>query len=94
MLNNDGNQIAVDHPLVVSLANTIQRFGLQGEIRAMTAACDAWRYNNTLNIPTVVFGPGTLLHAHSKEEQIRLDDIFIAAEILLEFISTMEFQEV
>lgn len=85
MLNNDGNQIPVDHPLVTTLSNSVHFFGQQVEVRAMTAACDAWQYNNILKIPTVVFGPGSLRHAHSKEEQIRLDDILLAAEILLGF---------
>lgn len=86
MLNNDGNQISVDHPLVTTLSDSIRRFGKTGQHRAMTAACDAWQYANTLGIPTVVFGPGTLLYAHSKEEQIRLDDIILAAEILIDFV--------
>lgn len=85
MLNNDGNQIPSDHPLVTTLAGAVQRSGLSGEIRAMTAACDAWQYNNFLKIPTVVFGPGSLRHAHSKDEQIRLADILLAAEILIDF---------
>ena len=43
-----------------------------GEVTAMTASCDSWFYNNQLDIPTVVFGPGSLRFAHSNEEQIRL----------------------
>jgi len=84
MLNNDGNMLSEDHPLVASLAGSITKHGKPADLKAMTAACDAWQYAN-LNIPTVVFGPGTLLHAHSKEEQIRLDDITLAAEILFDF---------
>lgn len=86
MLNNDGNSIPIDHPLVVSLVNTIRKHGCPGEIRAMTAACDAWQYNNQAGIPTVVFGPGSLIHAHSKDEQITLEDILKSAEILVDFV--------
>jgi acetylornithine deacetylase/succinyl-diaminopimelate desuccinylase-like protein len=52
----------------------------------MPASCDAWFYNNQLNIPTVVYGPGTLKVAHSKEEYIKLNDIIDAAKVLLIFL--------
>lgn len=84
MLNNDGNAIPVDHPLVQALSASLAGSGLPVKIQAMTAACDAWQYNNTLGIPTVVFGPGSLAHAHAKDEQIRLEDILLAARILLD----------
>jgi acetylornithine deacetylase/succinyl-diaminopimelate desuccinylase-like protein len=48
----------------------------------MTASCDAWMYNNQLGIPTVVWGPGTLAVAHSRDEHIRMSDIAKAAEVL------------
>ncbi|GAP15808.1 acetylornithine deacetylase/Succinyl-diaminopimelate desuccinylase [Longilinea arvoryzae] len=86
MLNNDGNSLPVDHPLVTGLVKSVQAMGLPGEIHAMTAACDAWLYNNQVGIPTVVFGPGSILHAHSKEEQISIDDILKAAEILADYV--------
>jgi acetylornithine deacetylase/succinyl-diaminopimelate desuccinylase-like protein len=52
----------------------------------MTAACDAWQYNNTAGIPTVVFGPGTLGYAHAKDEQIRFEDMLTAAGVLVDFV--------
>jgi succinyl-diaminopimelate desuccinylase len=51
----------------------------------MTASCDSWFYNNQLKIPAVVFGPGSLSVAHSREEHIVLDDILKAAVILARF---------
>lgn len=86
MLNNDGNSIPVDHPLVTGLVKSINKNGLPGNIKAMTAACDAWLYNNQANIPTVVFGPGTLMSAHSKDEHIAIDDILLTAEILSDYL--------
>lgn len=59
--------------------------GLKSVIDAMPASCDAWFYNNQLNIPTVVYGPGTLKVAHSKDEHIKLSDIVDAAKALLAF---------
>ena len=53
----------------------------------MPASCDSWLYNNQLRIPTVVFGPGSLLFAHSSEEHIGLDEISEAAAILVRFLA-------
>ncbi len=86
MLNNDGNMIPADHALVKALQRSLEKHNIPPVIRAQTAACDAWQYNNVAGIPTVVFGPGSLLHAHSKEEQIRLTDILKAAQILADFV--------
>lgn len=49
--------------------------GMNSTIDAMTASCDAWFYNNILGIPTLVFGPGSLSVAHSKNEHIHLNEI-------------------
>ena len=85
MLNNDGNALPPEHPLPTGLLDAVEKNGEPRRVRAMTAACDAWRYQNQANIPTVVFGPGSLSVAHSKEEHIRLDEILKAAEILFDF---------
>lgn len=90
MLNSDGNVIPVDHPLTQGLVRAARKQGLPGQVRAMTAACDAWYYNNQAGIPTVVFGPGSLTFAHSQNEQIALDDIMTAAAILADFTFAYE----
>jgi len=87
MLNNDGNEIPVDHPLVQELQGALMDARNKAEISALTAACDAWRYNNTLGIPTVVFGAGSLKYAHSNYEQIGIKEIEQAAAVLLLFIN-------
>jgi len=53
----------------------------------MTASCDAWLYNNQAGIPTVVFGPGSITHAHSAQEEIVLDDVLAAASVLADFVA-------
>jgi acetylornithine deacetylase len=62
--------------------------GLPARIDAMPASCDAWFYNNFLGIPTVVFGPGTLSVAHSREEQIKWSDVEQTAEALFRLATT------
>lgn len=85
MLNSDGNSLPANHPLVIGLVEAIRQQGLPGKVKAMPAACDAWFYNNQAGIPTVVFGPGQIAYAHSKDEQIAIADVLQAAQILADF---------
>jgi acetylornithine deacetylase len=86
MLNNEGNTLPVDHPLVQHLAKAAQEAGYAGEISAMTAACDAWQYSRRLNVPTVVVGAGSLKYAHGNEEHIAVDDVCQMAKTLFRFL--------
>ena len=86
MLNNEGNELPEDHPLVESLKEAEFKAGIKPVVSAMTAACDAWQYVHRLKIPTVVLGAGSLSHAHSNLEQIDIEDIRKLAKTLLNFI--------
>ncbi len=83
---HDANVIAPDHPVVLALQDAAQAVGKAGDVSAMTASCDAWLYNNQLEIPTVVFGPGTLGVAHSDREQIPVQEMLDAAAALVTFM--------
>jgi acetylornithine deacetylase len=89
MLNSDGNMLPIDHPVVERLLTALESNGLPRKIRAMTAACDAWFYNNMAGIPTVVFGGGSLEYAHAKDEHIQLDDVYKTAGVLYDFIMNL-----
>ncbi|MEW6355185.1 MAG: ArgE/DapE family deacylase [Planctomycetota bacterium] len=88
MYRHDGNVLPPDHPLVTTLQAACREVGARDEVSAMTASCDAWMYNNQLEIPTVVYGPGKLSDAHSNHEQIALDDIIKSIEVLIHFLKT------
>ncbi|MFO8081699.1 MAG: M20/M25/M40 family metallo-hydrolase [Armatimonadota bacterium] len=83
---HDANVIPPDHPVVLALQDSAQAVGKDGEVSAMTASCDAWLYNNQLEIPTVVFGPGNLGVAHSDQEQIPVGEMLDAAAALATFM--------
>lgn len=83
---HDASIIAPDHPLVEALGSAVQAAGLEKRVSAMTASCDAWMYNNQLQIPTCWFGPGSLGVAHSNNEQIKVDDVLKAVEVLYRFV--------
>ena len=86
MLNSDGNMLPPDHPLVLDLLDALERNSMPRKVRAMTAACDAWFYNNIAGIPTVVFGGGSLAFAHAKDEHILLEDVYTTAKVLADFV--------
>jgi len=87
MYRHDAHVLDPTHPLATGLQACCREAGGQGEVSAMTASCDSLFYNNHLNIPTLVFGPGSLLFAHTAEEQIGLDEITQAATILVSFLA-------
>jgi acetylornithine deacetylase len=87
MYRHDAHVLDPGHPLVTGLEACCRDAAASGEVSAMTASCDSWFYNNQLRIPTVVFGPGSLRFAHSNEEQIGLDEISLAATILVRFLA-------
>ncbi len=43
----------------------------------------------TLGIPTAGFGPGNPDHAHTTQEQVRLDDVAVAAQVYALFAATL-----
>ncbi len=83
---HDANVIEPDHPVVLALGEAVEAAGRKSEVSAMTASCDAWLYNNQLEIPTVVFGPGDLGVAHSDQEHIPIDDMVDASAALVTFL--------
>lgn len=86
MYRHDCHTLSPDHDLVKSMSAACSKVGIQPAISAMAASCDSWFYNNQLNIPTIVFGPGDLGVAHSNQEHIAVSKVEQAAEILLEFL--------
>jgi acetylornithine deacetylase len=85
MYRHDCSVVDPAHELPQGLRTAAAVVGVPLAIDAMTASCDAWLYSNQLGIPTVVYGPGTLAVAHSKDEQIAQADIAEAATVLTRF---------
>ncbi|MFB3906342.1 MAG: M20 family metallopeptidase [Acidobacteriota bacterium] len=87
---HDCHVLPPDHPLVLLLQRACVRSGQTEEVAAFPASCDSWYYHNLLGIPTLVYGPGHLRFAHSAEEQIDLEEVAAAAEVLARFASSAE----
>lgn len=83
---HDASVIAPDHSLVEALGQAVEAAGLEKTVSAMTASCDAWMYNNQLQVPTCWFGPGNLAVAHSNAEQINIEEVLKGVEVLYRFV--------
>lgn len=79
MYRHDCHVLDMSHPLIEILKESITDCGQEPVISAMPASCDSWYYNNLMGIPSVVIGAGDLAHAHTSNEQIRLEDISLLA---------------
>lgn len=86
MYRHDSSVVEPGHELPQGLQRAAAALDVPLTIAAMTASCDAWFYANQLGIPAVVYGPGTLAVAHSKDEQIAMSDIAEAAAVLTRFV--------
>lgn len=86
MYRHDASVVDPQHDLPQGLLHAAGTLGVPLTLAAMTASCDAWFYANQLGIPTVVYGPGTLAVAHSKDEQIAMADVAEAAVVLTRFV--------
>ncbi|MHC4871690.1 MAG: M20 family metallopeptidase [Planctomycetota bacterium] len=85
MYRHDSHVLDPEHELVKGLQEVCGDWEVPVEVDAMTASCDSWFYNNQLEIPSVVYGPGTLGFAHSNHEQIKVSEIGDAACVIADF---------
>jgi acetylornithine deacetylase len=85
---HDCNEIPADHPIVKTIQAACSATGHTPEVSAMPASCDAWFYTNLIDVPTTVFGSGTLGVAHSRDEQIPVSEVVKGAEILARTIAS------
>jgi acetylornithine deacetylase len=86
MYRHDSSVVDPSAPLPQAVLGAAKKAGVPLEVSAMTASCDAWFYNNQCGIPTVVYGPGTLSVAHSKDEQIAMKEIGASVEVLVQLV--------
>jgi acetylornithine deacetylase len=80
-----GMEVAENAPVVQDLAQAVQSVSGVPIIEAAHYATDAGIYN-AVGIPTVVFGPGNIAHAHTENEYIELTQLFHATTIIERFL--------
>jgi acetylornithine deacetylase len=78
--------ISQRHPLLINLTEQLTKDGFVPKIRGFPAGCDAVYLTNIGNTPTVLFGPGNILQAHSNDEYVEIEQYLIYQMALGAFI--------
>ncbi|MBI2841902.1 MAG: ArgE/DapE family deacylase [Armatimonadetes bacterium] len=85
-LHNDAFETPLNHPAVKSLCSAADSVRGAEPPEGWIVSCDARLFYQRGRMPTIVFGPGDLSHAHSLQEQVKVSDILTAAEVLTRFV--------
>jgi len=85
-LHNEAFETPIEHPAVRCFHRAAESVLGHQELKGWAASCDGRLFYHRGRMPTIVFGPGDLGHAHSLDEQIRMGDILCAAEVLVKFL--------
>lgn len=86
--HDDATRQSPQIPLAVALSNVLKQNGESGDIIPGPFACDARHLVNQGNVPTVIFGPGTIGQAHKPDEHIDVEEFLICIEHLIAFIAS------
>jgi acetylornithine deacetylase len=81
-LHNDAFETPIDDPLVAAVQAACAAEGLSKELTGWIVSCDARLFSKVGGMPTVVFGAGSLVHAHANDEQVEIRDVLRAAKVL------------
>ncbi len=74
-----------DAPIVAALQGPLGGRGRDATVRGMPFCTDASKIARA-GIPAVVFGPGSIASAHSSDESVALDDVRLAADVVVDTI--------
>jgi len=83
-------RVADDHSLPTGLAASVERVtGQRPPLVGAPYGADMHLLVNVAGIPTVMYGPGSVLVAHSANEHVDLVDVATCAEVLANWIRTL-----
>lgn len=86
-LKNDAYIIPFDSSLVKNFLYILNKHGVnQKDSYGWKVSCDARLYNKLLDLPTIVFGSGSLDYAHSSNEKVNIEEIQKGSAILVDFL--------
>jgi len=69
------------HPLVLAAQGALADVGLDSVPPVFPAWTDGALISREAGVPTLIWGPGELKLAHSAEESLPVEDIFLAARL-------------
>lgn len=73
-----------DADIVATARQVAGTLGLNGQMCGVPYGSDASKLQQWKGIPTIVYGPGSIAQAHSKEEWVPVDEVAKAAEFYLQ----------
>lgn len=76
------HHIGTDNPLVATLSKSCDELLGGHFLSGLPSGADARHLQNNGNIPTVIFGPGSLRNAHSIDEHVELRQYYDAIQVL------------
>jgi len=77
-------EVSPESEIVTILKEAIQQItGKEPQIKGMPGWTDAALLTNMSKIPTVVFGPGDILQAHSNEEWVAIEELIQATKVYI-----------
>jgi acetylornithine deacetylase/succinyl-diaminopimelate desuccinylase-like protein len=77
-----------DSPVVAALCRALAGHGRDATVRGMPFCTDASKLARA-GIPAAVFGPGSILDAHSAGESVALADVSLAADVVVDLIEEL-----
>jgi acetylornithine deacetylase len=84
----ESGQTPQDSPIVQTLsACHKQVLGETAPLRGVTYGSDLRLFTNHGNTPAVLYGPGDVMHAHTVDESVDLEEVFIATKVLATVIT-------
>lgn len=84
--HDDSTRQSPQIPLAVQMGEVLTERGISGEAKAGPFACDMRHLVNQGNIPTIIFGPGSIAQAHKPDENITVREYLDCIEHLIAFI--------
>lgn len=85
-LHNDSYETDYHHPAILALEEACKETGLSSEVFGWNVSCDARLYAKVGNMPTIVFGAGSIVDAHARDEKISFEELKKAAEAMVRFL--------
>jgi acetylornithine deacetylase len=75
-------------PIVLCATDAAAKLGLATQTVGVPYGTDASKLNDIRGVPTIVYGPGTITKAHTRDEYVPVAEVEQAAEFYLEMART------
>ncbi len=89
-VDSSAMDVAADSPIVTRMGAVCAEHGLPAKAIGVPYGSDATKMVDLANIPTVIFGPGSIDQAHAIDEYAEIEPILQAARMLVDLAHGLE----